>query len=607
MRSSVKIALLVVTYLFIALIGFLIFSFLHTDLPPLPDFHIVSYKLLSGLHLFFLWLPALLFSVSIIGFGWVFGQTDKKNMEAFSFAQFKNYRRLFLFSIFFVLVSFISREIIIPAIQTEKTRESTVLTDFNWYMEHAHSAYEKKNIYSAVFYARQASSINPQSQEAFNLLELFEASISKVTLTEEDTFGFPENLESFKEGEVTTLNLLREAQKAFEQKRYFDAHYYAYWAERVGGENNANFQQIQSLKVRAWNQIESWSGFDGVEGEEIYLKKREGYSALMEGDVLKAYYIFAELYKKYKKDTDIIRYKEFAEDALAKEYFFIEEVSEYKKDEEIHNVEFSLKRLDGGHDSIFIGEVINVKGTGGYVKYLRNFLSISFDKNGMLLYSVRVPYVKLVGIKMSTFGKLYADYFSDTNGDTYLPRLLFMAASKNGSGIVSKGEYIITTDQKVPEERSRVLPISLKDFDLVCHAARGPEYMNLGSLFSFVSRAEKYGINQLMYKTFLFRRLLYPLFLLIIFVFLGIVAWYYRLAESEIFRFVWIFILPIFTVLFQIVDFVIRYALLLVYHFLAQFSGYTSFTIAMIIFVVLLFALSLRFLSLHADYEIDEE
>ena len=63
---------------------------------------------------------------------------------------------------------------------------------------------------------------------------------------------------------------------------------------------------------------------------DIFSIKRKGYSALIRGDSLIAYYIFLDLWNKNPYDPDISRYYTLSKEALLNQYFFLDEIKKFK-------------------------------------------------------------------------------------------------------------------------------------------------------------------------------------------------------------------------------------------------------------------------------------
>lgn len=601
MKTSVRIAVLMPVYTVLAFLFFVVKAFLIRDVSFLFPEDAGYWRFITGLYDFLYWLPAVLASVGGIAFSWSFGKDTEKNLARFSPVQLKNYRAVFIAAGISVILCFIAVEIFIPLLSSQKKRLENRVQDYTWYIQHAEAAYAEENAAAAVFYAENALALQPGNLEVKKLRDASHRLLAAGGYVPAETVpAVPSDLLTPDKNPYSSLVLLKKAREAFDAKNYFDAHYYAWWAYTLSGDNDANSAEMQRLATESWNIISHDSGFETDEAARVFWKKREGYSALMEGDVLHAYYVFLDLYMINDFDPDIVRFYRLSTEALLKQYFFIDEVQSLAFFEKFKNISFIVHRPDGGRDSIRIGGVTTIADTDSFVKYLRNYSTVSYDAAGVLTSAMSVPYVKLIAQKAGSFGSDFVSFTGIQDPETFIPRLLVTSVARDTRGIVISPIYSDTALENAERDRIRILPMSLKDFDLVCRASsEGPMYMNLASLFRFVPLAERYGFPVKIYQAFLLQRFARPFLLFIFFLILALIAWDFKLEASRLFRFMWIFSFPIFTaVVFFCIEF-LRYLIILISYALASFSLYRQLLIAVILLFLIIVLLSIRFLSLY--------
>ena len=171
---------------------------------------------------------------------------------------------------------------------------------------------------------------------------------------------------------------------------------------------------------------------------------------------------------------------------------------------------------------------------------------------------------------------------------------------RKNKNIISSPVYFSAEGGEYEQSIVQLLPLSLRDFDSACSASfDGPEYMNLANLFRFVPLAESYGFPSRIYAYFLLQRACRALALFALFIFLAVIAWNFRLLSSEVFRFVWIFTFPLFTLALRFCTEALGYVMNLMYYALTVFNSSISFIFSFAFLCVLIIAFSLRFLSLH--------
>ncbi|WP_428770928.1 hypothetical protein V1L52_03540 [Treponema sp. HNW] len=601
MKTSVRIAILMPVYALFAFGFFIAKAFFIKNVSFLFPEDVFYWRFITGLYEFLYWLPAILASVGCIGFSWSFGKDTGKNLERFSPVQLKNFRAVLVAAGVSVVLCFAAVEILIPLISASKKRLENRVQDYTWYIGHAQSAYAEGNASAAVFYAENALALQPANAEAKRLRDAAQRlSASGGYIPAETVSAVPSDLLKADNTPYSALILLKKAQAAFDSKDYFNAHYYAWWAYKLAGDNDANSAEMQRLATDSWNTIARNSGFETDENAQIFRKKREGYSALMEGDVLHAYYIFLDLYEISDFDPDIVRFYRLSTEALLQQYFFIDEVQNLAFFEKFKNISFKIKRPDGGFDAVRIGGVTTIAHTDSLVKYLRNYSSVSYDASGTLIGAMSVPYVKLIAQKAGSFGSDFGSLTGIKDAETFIPRLLCTSVDRKTRGIVISPVYSEAHEEHTIRDSVRVLPMSLKDFDLVCSASsEGPLYMNLASLFRFVPLADDYGFPVRIYQAFLLQRFARPFLLFALFILLALIAWDLKLESSQVFRFVWIFSFPVFTAVVMFCIEFLRYLIILLSYGLASFSLYAELLTALILLFAAIVILSLRFLSLY--------
>ena len=603
MKTSTRTAILIFVYTVFAFAFFVGKAFLIKELPVLMPNDAGMWRFVTGVRAFFARLPAILASVCCIAFSWSFAKDAGKNLARFSPVQLKNYRTVLVASCVSVILCFAGTEILTPIVSAKQTALENKMQDYNWYTEQTKTSVREGNAAAAVFYAENALALWPDNRDAKALYnDSLKLSAQSERKEAEPSSALPSDIAALQNTPYSVMRLLQKAQTAFELKNYFDAHYYAWWGLKLAGDNDANSGELRRIAVESWNIISSWSGFETDDAAMIFLKKREGYSALMEGDALGAYYTFLDLYEANDLDPDILRFYRLATEALLKQYFFIDETRNLAFFENFQNVSFKVTHPDGKTDLISIGGVTTVAKTDNVVKYLRNYSCLAYDEAGHLLYSMTVPYVKLIGQRAGSLGTGYEKRTGIQDAETYVPQLLLTSVDRKNRDIVGSPHYFAAQSAQYEREIVRILPMSLQDFDLACRAsAKGPQYMNLAFLFRFVPIAERYGFQKRIFSLFLLQRLCRPLLLLAFFIFLSIIAWNYKLESSQVFRFTWIFSFPVLTAVVQFCMEWFRYLMNLIYYALTGVASFAQLPVVLVVLFVCVILLSIKFLSLHEE------
>ncbi|MBQ9630421.1 MAG: hypothetical protein IJR49_02410, partial [Treponema sp.] len=338
-------------YIVIALVACFVYSFVK-DVPEfLLSGTITRYKIYRAFYSFCKFFPAIVITGFALSHAVVFGRNPEGSTERFSSHMFERYRQVLMTSLLCALLLTLSKEIFVPFLSRKITRLERLPLLVQEYVK----AGRQMNIIGkhelAYQYGIHAAKLDPHSSEAQLLIrdtELFAKESNAATKIENVTSALSE------EGyTVSELRLL--AENAFEKAQYFNAHYYAQTAINIASGRDTNYERLRSIAAQSWNML-SVSHEDALSEETlVFRKKLEGYTSFMQGDNLKAYYIFTELSDSKKlRDPDIERYLKLANERVQNEYFFIDEMLAKQEFETGANIYFSIKKENEGTDIVYI-------------------------------------------------------------------------------------------------------------------------------------------------------------------------------------------------------------------------------------------------------------
>ena len=260
------------------------------------------------------------------------------------------------------------------------------------------------------------------------------------------------------------------------------------------------------------------------------------------------------------------------------------------------NIQFSITRKDGLKYDIGIGGITNVKDTGIYLKYLRDYTCTISNSDGTVIADFFVPYAKLIGEPLSNFNNEIINTLGfDKN--TIMPRLLLTSVDRKTKGIISE-PTLITTTIPMQNEAITLLPIPLEDIELIINASMGPQYINLALLYKFLQKTDSYGFSTQTFSSYFLHRISYPFLLFSIFLLIIIIAWNYRLQHDCVFRAYWLLIIPSFTILTEFIRIFGNYLIHLITLAFAKLNLFIQLPLILIIFTVFIIVLSMRFLKL---------
>ena len=414
--------------------------------------------------------------------------------------------------------------------------------------------------------------------------------------------------EGFDETEMTVLEMLQKARELFAAKDFFGAHYLSVEAERLCGPNDPNIFEAKDIASQAWNRLQSAQKEELTAGNLFFRKKWEGYKALNNGNFEESYYIFNDLAmedERKARDPDVVRYLKISRDRLLEQFFFIDETYDASRFESSKNVYFSIRHPTGGYDIILIHGVTEVDGTGGMVRYLRGLELFSFDEYGQFKYSVSTPYAKMKSCDTKSLGLYETQRLGINSSIKSIPYIMLRSVSRNSREQKNEPVYEYAGTQEYTSILSKnqlYLPIPYEDISLILLSAAGKGNLNPFSLNRLARKAPDYGYSSEVFSVESLNRIFYPFMLLIIFIFVASIAWNYRLAAGAIFKFKWVFILPVLNIVFYFLERMIEYTIkVLNLVFIAMAGTRMAIFAGIGVYVVLLLVVSVAFLARKND------
>lgn len=544
-------------------------------------------------------LPAIIISGMLVACSMAFGKFMKDNPGRFSALLFNYIKVVFVLGLCCTGICFAITEIFGPMLNKKLAASISLEKNYEDYVALARKYRDEKKYDSAMLYSYYALNLKSDGEESAELYDIIELAPTLKKEQSNSKISF-EELEEKTDTYESIPELLKKAEDSYEDKNYFDAHYYASLVVEISKEDDGNMFKAKQLAGDAWNKLYETDYSQITDENLIYSEKRRGYSALYQGDFLKAYYLFRDLLEKYPTDLDISRYFEIAKEELEEQYFYIDETTDLQAFEQYHNVFFTVDNEFGAKDVIFAKGVTLMEKAGDLFLYLRSLSSFSYDKEGRFVKTFSVPYAKVFAEPVSNFKNKFVGE-NNLAIDDCVPCFMLEAVDRNieGKKIIPTHIYVDKTMESKETSNFMVLPMVYNDLILLCRASLGAENMPLGTLFDFVKICENYGYAKEVFLQILISRLVYPFFIMAIILVMAIFAWNYRLASEIMFKAKWLLALPIFTLaVFTFVE-IFDFIQTLVIYSLISLCGFGALGIIIGFYVILIFALSFIFLALR--------
>jgi lipopolysaccharide export LptBFGC system permease protein LptF len=403
-----------------------------------------------------------------------------------------------------------------------------------------HSALEKAGTYAAAGEWAEASrflaigeGIWPDNKEINKLKTDYGAGISSYhEQVQKEAETGPE-----KGDPLNSAAAMVQAETAFAEERWYDAHWLATLAERLASPGSAGIPAAQALAARAWNKIaELAPNAREKERYALYRLKQDGYNAMLERDWISAYYIFKELSALTPKDPDVAHYLEDSTRGLAEVAFFIDEI-DLALGTVFRNPVFSLPSdsQDGGRIVVRFSSMALLPDYA----YVWEPELVAVDKNGLFLYRARSDYGKLVPVSISTLEEKPREQTA----------LLLRALDRSNNDKRLEPVWTNEEGEAVDSGSSQILfNLNFNDFILLSRALPGPDGLGLRELFDAEKRLSGYGFVPEVFKAEILRRLAEPVFFLPLSVFALFLGWRFRARKKP--RYVYLPMLGVLPLVF---------------------------------------------------------
>lgn len=596
-----KVIVIVTAYALLAFAAIYFFLVSFSELPVLLEGRQSTYRILEAGIMFCKFLPALLTSAFLIACATAFAKDAQKAVLPYSPVVIAHFKKVFSAGLVMTFLIFAGFELYCPyaAVKMEQFRKEPVL--LAEYMALGNKAYDAKNYFLAYEYGKQAQFISPEDKDVLVLVDKAEAlkDVQRTMLHAKPVVSVYAVYRERETKGMTVTELIAKAKEAWDMERWFDCHYWAELAVSVSDSKDVNVNDAKRMAADSWKKLNGPSPYKADADNEIFSAKREAYASLNAGNVLDAYYKYLAIQKRLNgvPDPDVSKFLDVAKDRVVQQCFFIDETENLDKFESYNNVYFSITHSDGSKEVVYIRGVTPVNGTGGMIQYLRGISVTKFDLDGKIEKTMFVPYVKMHAEKTEVFSEEDKERFDIKDEFKTVPVMMLNSVDRYTRDVVCNPEYQGATAEEMTRSFD-VFAMPYEYFDIICEAGRGSYVMTLPSLYSFVPVADDYGYSSEVYGAAFMNRLCLPFALFFFLLFASLMAWNYRISESQqFFKFRWVLIFPLSsTVFFFVIEFLL--SVLNLFNFAVfGFSGSWSVLIALGVSFVLLFWVSVSFVK----------
>ena len=502
---------------------------------PLP-IYARNWRLIQGMLEIFNFFPALALSALVIPFA--FASYDE-NYKSFSDMFFK---RLVSSVVTAIIAAGLFSVIFFLAFPMAKSREESMRFSGALYDHAKKSAYDARDAgewFEASHFIAMCDSIWLNSEEMKNLKEEITAAAGEklyMGRISSRSAGNSSSKEIVMQSEdyqpVDATEAIDMARAAFNEERFFDAHWLANLGERLAVSGSAQAVNAARLSSEAWNMISSLApNHEEINLFNLFNFKLSGYQAMGTGDWIRAYYIFQELTSLTPNDPDIKDFLARSEYNAKRTAFFIDEM-ELSLGEILNGAVFSLPDEDGRIALRFSSLTLSED-----VAYGFGFDYIKVDKNMNLAANANARYAKLLPFTL--------------NGR---PQILVLthALERTDENIYFYSEWLLGSEPA----GGIILDISYEDFMLLARVRQGLSNLQINDLFTVANRLEKAGYVKQIFEAEILNRLGSALFFLPMAIFVIVIAWRYRAKQRP--RYIFFLMLPVLPIVFHYIVFMYR-------------------------------------------------
>jgi len=324
---------------------------------------------------------------------------------------------------------------------------------------------------------------------------------------------------------VDAAQAITMSRTAFNERRYFDAHWLANLGTRLAARGSVEANNASRLASEAWNMISSLAPNAKEERLfQLYNLKLSGYQAMASGEWIRAFYIFQELLTYTPDDPDAKNFIAVSEKSAKQVAFFIEEM-ELSLGENLNGAVFSIPGTDGRAVMRF-----NSLTSTDDVAYGAGFEYMEFDSNMTPKTSVVSQYAKLTPFTLDGKPQVY---------------VLTHALDRFDKNNDFKGEWLIGN----PVAGGIFLNISYEDLLVITDVRRGLTNLSINELFTAAEKLGNYGYISQIFQAEILNRLGCVLYFLPMAIFIIVIAWRYRTKGKA--RYLFVLLLPVLPIVFH--------------------------------------------------------
>ena len=512
-----------VMYVFAAALAIIGFRFVFPyDLPPLQLFSF-SWRLNGGIYTFIALFPALALSALVIPFG--FSMHLKKPAIPFSQKFLQTLKpsiiTAILSSVIYGLLFFVA----LPIVRNNEADMRFQGQLFFLAREQAEMHIAQGEWAQAASFLSISESIWPGGHQIAVLHDEINIRLEIAQLAALPAFA-PEPPLLPGQGPLTVTEALALAQTAFNEERFFDAHWLATIGERLANPGSPEVFMARRIASTSWEGVNTLApSAQELHSFEIFSRIRSAYQAMASEEWIRAYYLFLDLLQIVPENLDVQRFFSMSEEGLAQVAFFTDQM-DMALGTILTGAVFSFP-FETGRAVIRLSSISML----AYSAYTKGVEMLAFDSGGQLLWRMEAPYARISPLYGLPSGPMLS--------------VLMRAVDRHDENLLWE-PVVESFAQAAPDSAQIALPISWNDFVLLADVRRGMPVLPMWDLMRAATNLGSYGYKPAVFQVELLSRLSEPVMLLLLGIVAIILGWRFRAFQHPRFAgFLMLFVLPL--------------------------------------------------------------
>ncbi|MDR0378090.1 MAG: hypothetical protein LBH70_09890 [Spirochaetaceae bacterium] len=325
---------------------------------------------------------------------------------------------------------------------------------------------------------------------------------------------------------VNAAEALARAETAFQEERYYDAHWLATLSGRLAREGSVESVEAVRTASRAWNAVASLEpNTREIQSGRLYRLKNSAYESMIAQDWIRGYYLFKELEILTPRDPDIANFVKECEQGLQRIAFFIDEF-EIPLGEILSGAVFSVPRRTASGVSYgrMILQIRSLAASPDY-SYGIGIDLLVFDENGAIENRLSSQYAKILPRTIKDQKRtLLLLRALDRKNENWRWEPEWAGPGQPGAIRYDIGDLNLGDAQVM-------LDIPYEDFLLSTQVRRGVDNFFISELFAAQKTLDAYGYVSQVFAAEILSRFAEPVYFLALLILSIIIGWRYRTAR----------------------------------------------------------------------------